>query len=49
MPLPRAGAGHLLLPARHPSSGHARVLLSALRPSGLRLFPEFSLLPAAKN
>lgn len=49
MPLPQAGARHLLLPARHPSSGYARVLQSALRPSGLRLFPEFSLLPASKT
>lgn len=49
MPLPHAGARHLLLPSRHPSSAHDRVLLSALRPSGLRLSPEFSLLPASKT
>lgn len=49
MPLPPAGARHLLLPTRHPSSGRALVLLSALRPSGLRLFPEFPLLPTSKT
>lgn len=34
MPLPPAGARHLLLPARHPSSGRALVLL--VRTAALR-------------
>lgn len=49
MPLPHASACHLLLPARRPSSVRARVLLSALRPSGLRLFPGFPILPTSKT